>query len=372
MEAEFSVDDFVNPHVRSLHPYVPGTQPTGNDWIKLNTNELPYPPSPEVEQAIAAEAFRLPKYPSPQSAPLREVIAAHHGLDPTQVIIGNGSDELLTMLVRAFGGPGREIGETVPSYSLYPVLAAIQNTTVSSIPLNPDLSLPVEEIGNCPAPIFFLTTPNAPFGAGFPLADLRKAVSGFSGVFVADEAYADFSDTTAIGLLSECRNLVVTRTFSKSYGLAGLRVGYALASPEIIGLLDRIRDSYNVNRLSQAGALAAFKDQVYFKEVVGKVKATRDRFSDSLRSEGWEVVPSQTNFVFARPPVRAAMSRSDLSAHLFAWLGSKRILVRYFPQNSWTSDGLRISVGTDYEMDHCFEMLARGLSEGASPVDACS
>jgi len=348
---------FVNPHVLDLHPYVPGKQPVGEGWIKLNTNELPYPPSPLVAEAVAAEVARLPKYPSPTSAVLREEIAALHGVEAAQVIVGNGSDEILSMLVRAFAGPDREIGETFPSYSLYPVLAAIQNTTVRSVALGPDGALPVEEIARCSAPLFFLTTPNAPFGYGFALDALRAAVGSFGGVFVADEAYVDFGDTTAVELLAEFPNLVVTRTFSKSYGLAGLRVGYAVASSETIDLLDRIRDSYNVNRLSQAGALAALRDQDYLRAVVGKVRATRDRFSSALRERGWNVVPSQTNFVFARPPVPAGGDGSAAAARAFEQLEAARILVRYFPKHPTTSDGLRISIGTDAEMDRCLEVL---------------
>lgn len=357
----FSAANCANPHVRSLHPYVPGTQPTGADWIKLNTNELPYPPSPRVGEAVAAEVALLPKYPSPISASLREAIASHHGLDASQVIVGNGSDEILTMLFRAFAGPQREVGETSPSYSLYPVLATIQDTSVQSFPLASDLSLPLEAIANCRAPIFFLTTPNAPFGKGFELEQLRKAIDSFDGIFVADEAYVDFGDTSATELLDKCQNLVVTRSFSKSYGLAGLRVGYALASSEIIDLLDRLRDSYNVNRLSQAGALAAFQDQAYLRDVVGRVKATRERFSAALAEAGWNVVPSQTNFVFARPPVAEGGNRSAVAADLFATLEANKILVRYFPKSSVTSDGLRISIGTDAQMDRCLEVLGAKL-----------
>lgn len=350
--------EMANPHVRGLHPYLPGKQPQGTDWIKLNTNELPYPPSPKVSTAVARAVDQLRKYPSPTSTDLRAAVAKLHGLDPSQVIIGNGSDEILTLLVRAFAGPGRQVGETEPSYSLYPVLASIQNAEVISIPLTSDLSLPVEAIHRCPAPLFILTTPNAPFGVGFPLDSLRSAIAGFRGVFVADEAYADFGDVSTADFLGEFSNLIVTRTFSKSYGLAGLRVGYALGSPEAIDVLDRLRDSYNVNRLSQAGALAALQDQPYLKEVVSKVRATRNRFAASLRSQGWEVPPSQSNFVFGRPPVVEGRSRVQSAASAFAWLEAHRILVRYFPGNPLTADGLRMSIGTDTEMDRCLEELA--------------
>jgi histidinol-phosphate aminotransferase len=273
------------------------------------------------------------------------------------VIIGNGSDELLTLLVRAFAGPERRVGETKPSYSLYPVLASIQNTTVESIDLPSDYSLPVDEIHRCSAPVFFLTTPNAPFGVGYSIDEMKEAINGFKGVFVADEAYVDFGDSSAVTLLGECPNLIVTRTFSKSYGLAGLRVGYAVGSAESIDLLDRFRDSYNVNRLSQAGALAALKDTVYHADVVDKVRATRERFSTSLRDLGWEVIPSQANFVFARPQPVEGKHQTELAADAFTWLESHKVLVRYFPNSPMTSTGLRITIGTDEEMSRCLDEL---------------
>ncbi len=348
----------VNRHVPALHPYVPGKQPTGDDWVKLNTNELPYPSSPRVADAVAAEVAQLRKYPAPTSAGLRAELAALHGVDPAQVIVGNGSDEILTLLVRAFAGPERRVGQVSPSYSLYPVLAAIQDTTCATVELAPDLALPIDRIHQTDTPLFFLTTPNAPFGIDFGRAAVRAAVDGFNGVFVADEAYADFGEWSALELLADCPHLVVTRSLSKSYGLAGLRVGYAVASAELIALLDRVRDSYNVNRLSQAGALAAVRDQAYLHAVVARVRATRTRFSEALRAQGWEVLPSQTNFVFARPPGEAGRPPDPASAAAaFAHLEQEHILVRYFPGSPLTANGLRISIGTDSEMDRCLETL---------------
>jgi histidinol-phosphate aminotransferase len=350
--------ELAHPHLASLHPYVPGRQPSGEGWTKLNTNELPYPPSPRVAAAVMTALYSLPKYPSPNSAELRAALADLHGVEPAQVFVGNGSDEVLSLLVRAFGGPTRKVGQTWPSYSLYPVLAAIQDAPVESHPLGPAGRLPVESIVASTAPIFFLTTPNAPFGYGFEVEALRAAIGGFRGIFVADEAYGDFGDVTAAEWLGEFPRLVVTRTFSKSYGLAGLRVGYALAAPGLVGLLDRLRDSYNVNRLSQAGALAAVRDQAYLREVVGKIRATRRRFSGDLRGLGWEVLPSQTNFVFARPPSDLKIGRSEAAAEAFAALEAERILVRRFPSHPETADGLRITIGTDAEMDRCRDVLA--------------
>ncbi len=365
MTAAFDQDfasRWANPHVPALHAYVPGTQPAGTGWIKLNTNELPYAASPEVAKAIAAECSQLPKYPSPDSAPLRAALAEHHGLAPDQVFVGNGSDEVLSLLVRVFSGPGRPVGQIAPSYSLYPVLAAAQQAPISTVPIPEDLSLPLEDIAALRVPLFFLTSPNAPFGVGFDPGAIEEAVARFEGIFVIDEAYGDFSGESATELLGRHANVVITRTFSKSYGLAGLRVGYALAAPATIRLLDRIRDSYNVNRLSQAGALAALKDTAYLEEVVRKVRETRARVSARLGNEGWEVLRSRTNFVFARPPARATASRAEAAQSAFRYLEGQKILTRYFPGHPLTATGLRITIGTDPQMDRCLEELSTWLN----------
>lgn len=356
-EASARIWAYARPHLKELHPYVPGRQPEGDGWIKLNTNELPYPPSPRVAEAIAKEGSRLPKYPSPDSRALRAAIGELHGLAPESVFVGNGSDEVLALLVRAFAGRERPVGQTAPGYSLYPVLAAAEQAPVETVELTSDFSLPLAAISRLRASLFFLTSPNAPLGVGFPLEAIAKAAEAFDGIFVADEAYVDFAEGSAVSLLSKLSSLVVTRTFSKSYGLAGLRVGYALAHPTIIGILDRIRDSYNVNRLSQAGALAALRDQDGLHERVGRVKATRARVGRQLEEDGWEVLPSQTNFIFARPPAGTA----EAAEAAFRHLESARILVRYFPGSPLTANGLRITIGTDSEMDRCLEELSAWL-----------
>lgn len=352
-------NELAQPHISALHPYVPGSQPSGGGWIKLNTNELPYPPSPRVADAVAAEFGRLQLYPNPLSAPLRAAIAAHHGLEASQVIVGNGSDDLLNLLMRVFVSPenARAIAQTFPSYSLYPVLVAIQQGVVRSVEFDESMVLPVARLVGLEASILFLTTPNAPTGVAFPRADLVALLEGFNGVVVLDEAYVDFAEESSIDLLNRFPRLVITRTFSKSYGLAGLRVGYALASAEIIGLLDRVRDSYNVNRLSQAGALAAFQDQAYLAEVVAKVKATRSRFLVALAERGWETYPSATNFVFTRPRREGCDASPEIAQDLFRYLQENRILVRYFGSCSLTANGLRITIGTDSEMETLLQRI---------------
>ncbi|MCF3650748.1 histidinol-phosphate transaminase [Synoicihabitans lomoniglobus] len=346
--------DFARPHVPDLHAYTPGTQPTDGSWIKLNTNECPYPPSPHVAAAIArevgAEGSSLRLYPSPTSAPLRTQIAKLHGLTPAQVIVGNGSDDILNLLVRVFGGPTAPAGFTLPSYSLYPVLVAIQDGATAVIEFDRSMRLPVDRIAASGAKAFFLTSPNAPTGVGFSNAEISRVLNAFDGILVVDEAYAPFAEEDAIPLLAAHRNLVIVRTLSKAHALAGMRVGYALADPETIGLLDRVRDSYNVNRLSQVAAAAALADTPYYDAIIGKIKRTRDNWATEWAERDWFVYRSSANFLFVEPRNAAGEAGADVAAALFAWFKSRKILVRAFPSHALTASFLRISVGTDDEM----------------------
>ncbi len=351
------VRQLVHEHLLQLHPYTPGTQPGGEGWIKLNTNELPFPPPREVGEAIAAEFPRLARYPNPRSQPLREALAGFYGLAPEQVIVGNGSDDLLNLLVRAFGGAGRRTVDTFPSYSLYPVITAIAAGQIQSIPFGTDFSLPVPELIHSGADLLLLTCPNAPTGVRFPNEALRKLAAGCRGLLVIDEAYAEFAEENALSLLAEFGNVVVTRTFSKAYGLAGLRVGYALASPEVIDFLDRIRDSYNVNRLSQAGALAALGAREVYSGYIATIRETREKIIAVLRELGWPVYPSETNFIFAAPMGPDGHPGPEVASGLFKWLESRRILVRYFPNHPLTAEYLRITIGSPSEMERFIEEI---------------
>lgn len=348
---------FALAHIQALEAYTPGLQPTESGWIKLNTNELPYPCSPEVGPAVAAEFERLPLYPSPTSAPLRSAIAELHGLGAEQVLVGNGSDDVLNLLVRTFADREAAAAMAFPSYSLYPVLTAIQDARITQIPFGPDLGLPFEALCGCGARLLFLTTPNAPTGVGFALADLERLAASFDGLLVCDEAYADFAPENAVPLLRRHRHVVITRTLSKSYGLAGLRVGYALGDPEVIGLLDRVRDSYNVNRLSQAGALAAIRDQAYLKATVARVVATRGAFIARLDQRGWFTHPSCANFVFTRPVDGRGECGASVSQACYEFLRSRKVLVRRFGNHAFTAPFLRISIGTDAQMASLNETL---------------
>lgn len=343
------------PHIAKLHAYTPGTQPAEPGWVKLNTNECPYPPSPKVAEAlqreVGADAATLRLYPNPASAALRTAIGKLHGLPEDYVSIGNGSDDILNLLIRAFCSPVAAAGFMLPSYSLYPVLIDIQNGASHVIEFDRAMKLPVDEIAASPARIFFLTSPNAPTGVAFSNADIARVLTSIQGLLVVDEAYAPFANEHAVPLVAGHPNLVVVRTLSKAYALAGIRVGYALAHPEIIGTIDRVRDSYNVNRLSQVAALAAIGDGPYYAEVIARVKATRDRaVADLKERRGWYTYDSQANFVFTEPKNGRDESGPEVSASAFAFLHARKVLVRHFPGHRLTAPFLRITVGTDAEM----------------------
>ncbi len=349
--------------VRALHAYTPGLQPAGEGWVKLNTNENPYPPSPHVAEAIRRElggALRL--YPDPRSTALRRAFARLHGLDESAVLVGNGSDDVLNLLVRVFAGGGGRAAFTLPSYSLYPVLVAIEGGAASPIEFDRGMRLPVERLGACTAPVLFLTSPNAPTGVGFATAEIERVAGAFAGILVVDEAYAAFAAEHAMGLVGRLPRVVVTRTLSKSHGLAGLRVGFAAAHPEVIDLLDRVRDSYNVNRLSQAGALAALEDAGYTEAVVRRIVATREATRARLDALGWFTHPSSANFLFTEPKTRVGRVGPEVARGCYEYLLSRRILVRHFPSHALTAGFLRITVGAEEPM----EALVGGIIEWLS------
>lgn len=348
--------NLIRPIVRELHAYVPGEQPKIKGLIKLNTNENPYPPSKKVLAAVKAAVdgrFRL--YPNPTSQALREKLAKLHRCGPENIIVGNGSDELLAMATRTFvepraskSGSASTIQYFTPSYSLYPVLADIHGATKNPVPLAENFALPsVVELKqtkwNFRAALTLITTPNAPSGRGYTTAELEKLCRAQQGVVVLDEAYVDFADEHALPLALKHPNVIVSRTFSKAYSLCYQRIGYFVGHPELIAALDKIRDSYNVNGLGQIAALATLDDLPYYRRNFQKVIATRERLTRELTKLGFRVAPSQTNFIFARPPLFPANE----------WLQKLReqkILVRWFSYPE-TKDFLRITIGTDAEAD---------------------
>jgi histidinol-phosphate aminotransferase len=344
--------------VHRLHAYVPGEQPRVRGLVKLNTNENPFPPSPKVIRAVkAAVDGRLRLYPNPTAEQLREKLAELHGCRAGNIIVGNGSDELLALATRAFvepAGSGRS-GESreaiqyfTPSYTLYPVLAEIAGTRQNAVPLEEDFGLAafgkLKASGwNFKAALSFITTPNAPSGRGYATADLERICRAQRGVVVLDEAYVDFASENAMALALRYPHVIVARTFSKAYSLCFQRVGYMVGSEELIAALHKIRDSYNANGLGQVAALATLGDLNYYWRGFRKIIATRERLTSELTALGFVVHPSQTNFLLARPP--------QFSAEVWLKkLRERRILVRWFSQSN-ISNNLRITIGTDDQAD---------------------
>ena len=340
--------------LQGFHPYVPGEQPPdGEGWVKLNTNESPVPPSPRVIEAIkdaANDALRL--YPSPTAAPARVAIARRFGLEPSQVTVGNGGDELIELCFRAFADTSDRVAFPTPTYPLLEPLCRIHGAVPSPHPTEMFDELPLS-LGPDPAPLKFIVNPNSPTGAEFDRAAVEAAVAASSGVVAIDEAYVDFAPRSALDLLAEHDNIVLLRTFSKSYGLAGLRIGFALGSPDIIEALDSVKDSYNVDRLAIAAAVAAIEDEAHHRTLVDEVVRNRGQLETALARLGFDVVPSSANFVFARPP-RAALEVVEA-------LRQRRILVRHYdrePIAGW----VRITVGTREQQDKLLLALTEILT----------
>ena len=328
--------------VQGLAPYVPGEQPREKDVVKLNTNENPYPPSPAVAEALGRfDPARLRKYPDPASTALRLRLAGLFGCAPANTIVANGSDEILGLCTRAFAENDGLVGYFVPSYSLYPVLANIRGIRQAPLELDEEYRWSMPDGYDCD--LFFLTHPNAPTGTAQP----REAVAAFCGrtrgVVVIDEAYAEFADTNFVDLALSLPNVIVVRTLSKSYSLAGLRVGYAVGPVELIAALDKIKDSYNADALAQELALAALSDREYVLRNIERVRRSRERLAAALRGMGHRVYPSMANFLWVKP---AGISAAGLQAALKA----RRIFIRHFP-GPRTGMCVRITVGTDAEVD---------------------
>ncbi len=341
--------------VRALTPYTPGEQPKDRSVIKLNTNENPYLPSPLVGKVLESfDLDRLRRYPDPVFTELREKIAERDGTTPDRVFVGNGSDEVLTLAARAFVDDDESIGSFDPSYSLYKTLAAIRNVPFVPSPLAQDFtwSDPVTQADGRNVALFLLTNPNAPTSVQYPHGQIASFAGKFQGVVLVDEAYADFADETCMPLAAavDNSNVLVMRTLSKSFSLAGLRLGYCVGPADLVEALYKVKDSYNVDALAQAVALAALSDLQWMKRNAAKVQKTRDATAAELRRRGWDVPPSQSNFLFAKPANRTA-------AELFDALRARNIFVRYFP-GPRTGDRLRISVGTDADMDTLLAVLA--------------
>lgn len=337
----------VTDRVRALVGYTPGEQPTETGVVKLNTNENPYPPSPLVVQAVAREAAdRLERYPSPMADELRKKAAAIHGVDPDQILAGNGSDELLAICLRACVGEGDVVAYATPTYSLYRTLAEIVGARVVEIESRSCTELAVSR----PA-VSFVCNPNSPLGFGVAPAEIAELASSVDGLVVSDEAYADFGDSTALALVGAVPNVIVVRSFSKSFSLAGVRLGLAFGHRDLIAELAKVKDSYNVSRLAVAAGVAALDDYDGMRENVARVCATRERVTALLRAAGFEVADSQANFLWVDCGAEGGKAAYER-------LREGGVLVRYFDAAGLRS-GIRVTVGTDSQMDRFLETLMR-------------
>ena len=338
---------FWSSRIQDLEPYTPGEQPKDRVFIKLNTNESPYPPSPRVLEAIrsaANETLRL--YPDPEASQLRQAIAEYHGLTPDQVFCGNGSDEVLGLCFYAFFSPGRRVIFPDITYSFYPVYARLFQLDFEEIPLHEDFSFPVEKF-LCGSGGAVVCNPNAPTGRTLPLEAICRILEADPNrVVMVDEAYADFGAQSAVELLDRYPNLVTVHTLSKSRSLAGMRVGYALGSPDLMAAVRCVKNSFNsypLDRLALAAGEAAIRDVEYFEESRRKVIATRERATTRLRELGFFVHDSNANFIFITHP---AVGGKELQQGL----RDRGVLVRWFDRPR-IRDYLRVSIGTDQEME---------------------
>jgi histidinol-phosphate aminotransferase len=340
------------PAVEEMTGYTPGEQPgPGERVIKLNTNENPYPPSPRVLEAIRAlDGESLRRYPNPTAEPFRAAAARALGVTPDMILAGNGSDEILTLVVRAFLDPGDTLAYPDPTYSLYPVLARIGDVRVAEVPWGPDWELPVDGLVASGARAVFFANPNAPSGTEVPRARVQALAARFAGLVLIDEAYVDFAGGDSLSLLADHPNVVVTRTLSKGYSLAGLRFGYAVAAPATITQLAKVKDSYNCDALSIAAAIAALDDQEHARETWRRVRGERTRLTAELGRRGYRVIPSAANFVLATVP--DGNGRACYTA-----LKSRGILVRFFDRPD-LADKIRITVGTPAQNDALLAALA--------------
>lgn len=343
--------------IEAMSGYVPGEQPKLNRLVKLNTNENPYPPSIRIRKLLADfDLDRLRRYPDPTADEFRDAVASRWGITRDQVIAGNGSDDILTMVFRAFAAPDLPVACPEPTYSLYPVLAAMQGAPVRRIALQPGtFALPddfLEQVRG--ANLLAIARPNAPTGNSFPLSVMAEICDRFDGMVLIDEAYADFAEDHCAELAVSRPNVIVSRTFSKSYSLAGLRLGYAVAHPQVIAGLMKLKDSYNLDALTQAVGLAAYEDTDYHEECVKRVKEVRAGLLKELLNLGFEVVPSETNFLFAAPP------GGDGEGY-FRYLREQAVIVRYFP-GPVTGRYVRITIGTPEQMQELLTVTRHWLS----------
>ena len=346
---------FWSPIVRTLTPYVPGEQPRVDGLVKLNTNENPYPPSAKVLDAINAATARLRLYPDPRATALREAIAARYKVSPDEVFVGNGSDEILAHAFQALLRHDAPLLFPDITYSFYPVYCGLYGVPFGEVPLDAAMRVEIADYRR-PCSAILIANPNAPTGIGLSRETIETLLAEHPDqLVVVDEAYVDFGGDSAIPLVARHENLLVIQTLSKSRALAGLRVGFAIGQPSLIEALERVKDSFNsypLDCLAMAGAVASIQDDVWFQDTRSRIMASRGALDRDLAALGFEVLPSQANFLFARHPRHGG-------ADLAAGLRQHNVLVRHFKKPR-IQDFLRITVGTDEQCRRLVEVL-RGL-----------
>ncbi len=342
------------PAIAAMRGYVPGIQPDPREkYIKLNSNENPYPPSPKVKEVLARSAYAdLRLYPDPDSLEIREKLAALYGMKPAQIICGNGSDDILNILIRTFAQPGETVGFYEPTFPLYRILALIHGVKALPIPLVEPYDAP--PMPPADAKVFFLANPNSPVGFGYPKSLLRKMAAGARGVLVIDEAYAEFAGENALDLPGEFENVIVVRTISKSYSLAGVRLGYALGNENLVSQMFKVKDPFNVTRLTQAITAAALEDQPYFRKNISRIIEAREKTAREAAVLGYGIIPSQANFIFPRPPQRGR------GAEFYRALFEYKILTRHYDEPG-LRDGVRMTIGTPEEMEQALDVMKKIL-----------
>jgi histidinol-phosphate aminotransferase len=341
-------------NIEQLKGYEPGFQPKQTDVIKLNTNENPYPPSPKVMETLSKiTTEQLRRYPDPLGNQFRKAAAELNGVSAENIMCVNGGDDLLNLAFRAFCDENRPAAYPTPTYTLYPVLAKIQNCPVIEIPFDDEFNLPAK-LAATNAPLTIVCNPNAPTGSFINVEELASLADEISGVLLIDEAYSDYAEKNCTSLVKDFDNVIILRSLSKGYSLAGLRFGYAIAQPELIEGLIKVKDSYNVDSIAIALATAAIKDQKYFKDNIEKIKSERTRLTSQLRDIGFGVPNSSSNFVLAQ-------YKSGSAADIHQELAKRNIYVRYFPYPR-LEDKLRISVGKPQQNDKLVAALKEILT----------
>ncbi|MCY2992648.1 MAG: histidinol-phosphate transaminase [Planctomycetota bacterium] len=342
---------YFRPEIEAMAGYTPGEQPQAGKFIKLNTNENPYPPSPKVATAIQQVAeTSLWRYPDPLATAFRHRAAEVLGVAPEWILCGNGSDDILTIVTRALVGQGQRLRLPYPSYILYRTLAQLQGAAAEEVHFREDWTLPPEfGAGTDDLKLVFLANPNSPTGTVVARQQVLELAERLPCPLLVDEAYVDFADESCVDLVAQNEKIMVSRTLSKSYSLAGLRFGYLVAQPQLVVQLIKVKDSYNCDALSIAGATAAIDDQAWLQQNVAKIRVTRQRLTAELEQLGFRVIPSQANFVWCTHARQSART-------IYEQLKERRVLIRYMHYPQW-GDGIRISVGSDAQIDALLTLL---------------